>query len=436
MPPPLPERYRLEVRLGRDADVEEWLATDTSLERPVLIRVLGPDSPTRRRSQFIESLRAAAGASHTHLAAVYGAEEIPDGAFAVCEWTGGATLADRIRAGATLAPTEFLANAAGLAEALDALHDAGAVHGAIDPAAIAYSSAHAAKLGAFGRPAVARTAAEDVRDLAAAVESGLTGRPPGGPAPSEIVDGISPGVDRILADARQGYLTAHALAEELRAAPTPERAEPEPATFSRRLLILAVSLVLLAAGLVVAAALLSSGSGGPILVPDGGGAPVVPNPPSTVSTVVARPSEPSAIIEVARVASFDPFGESGENDDLLPALVDGDLGTRWETESYPAPLPTVKPGVGIAFETAASPRVMDILRIDAGVGFSLRWSERGLPADPDEWAEIVAGQTAGGTLTLRLPDRRGGTWLLWLTDLPPREDGSWGAGIAEVRFRA
>ena len=97
---------------------------------------------------------------------------------------------------------------------------------------------------------------------------------------------------------------------------------------------------------------------------------------------------------------------------------------------------TVKPGVGITFETAASPRVMDVLRIDAGVGFSLRWAEGGLPADPGRWDEIAAGRTGGGTLTLRLPDRRGGTWLLWLTELPTRQDGSWGAGIAEVRFRA
>jgi hypothetical protein len=42
MPPPVSDRYRLEMRLGKDDDIEEWLATDTSLERPVLIRSLGP----------------------------------------------------------------------------------------------------------------------------------------------------------------------------------------------------------------------------------------------------------------------------------------------------------------------------------------------------------------------------------------------------------
>lgn len=436
MPPPIPDRYRLEVRLGRDGDVEEWLATDTSLERPVLVRILGPDATPERRAGFLDALRAAAGASHIHLVSVYGAEAIPDGAFAVCEWTGGATLEDRMNAGTTLGPNEFLANAAGLAEALDALHEAGAIHGAIDPGAISYSAAHAAKLGAFGRRSTARTAAEDVRDLAAAVESALTGRPPGGPAPSEIVDGISPAVDRILADARSGYLSAHALADGLRAVPTPERAGPEPPAFSRRLLILAVSLVVMAVALVGAARLLSSGEGGPILVPDEGGDAGVPIPPNTVSTVVAQRPDPSVLIEIVDLRTHDPFGESGENDDRLDALVDGDTSTVWSTERYTDPLSDVKPGVGLVFETSVGPRVMDVLRIDDGVSFSLRWIAAGRPADPGEWEEVVEGTTAGGTLTLQLPDRRGGNWLFWLTELPARDGGTWGASIAEVRFRA
>ena len=49
MPPRLPDRYSLEVRIGRDGDVEEWLATDTELDRPCLVRVLGPESTKNRR---------------------------------------------------------------------------------------------------------------------------------------------------------------------------------------------------------------------------------------------------------------------------------------------------------------------------------------------------------------------------------------------------
>ena len=53
MPPPVSDRYRLEMRLGRDDDIEEWLATDTSLERPVLIRSLGPESSQERRERSL-----------------------------------------------------------------------------------------------------------------------------------------------------------------------------------------------------------------------------------------------------------------------------------------------------------------------------------------------------------------------------------------------
>src|SRR3970040_1403035 len=108
MPPPVSDRYRLEMRLGRDEDVEEWLATDTSLERPVLIRSLGPEARQARRSGFVSSVSEAAKTSHPHLARVFAVEEVAGGAYAVCEWTGGASAADRIAASQTLDLEEFL----------------------------------------------------------------------------------------------------------------------------------------------------------------------------------------------------------------------------------------------------------------------------------------------------------------------------------------
>ncbi len=52
MPPRLPDRYSLNVRLGRDRDIEEWLATDEQLDRPVLIRFLPPDASPERIEAF------------------------------------------------------------------------------------------------------------------------------------------------------------------------------------------------------------------------------------------------------------------------------------------------------------------------------------------------------------------------------------------------
>ena len=96
MPPPLPDRFRLEVRVGRDHDIEQWLATDVSLDRPVEIRVLGPDADPQRRSEFLRAVQGAATVSHPHFTWVYTAGAVPDGVSAVSAWTGAISLADRL----------------------------------------------------------------------------------------------------------------------------------------------------------------------------------------------------------------------------------------------------------------------------------------------------------------------------------------------------
>jgi hypothetical protein len=436
VPPPLPPRYRLEVRLGRDGDVEEWLAVDTSLERPVLIRILGPDTSPERRGRFLEAVRAASGVAHTHLAAVFTAGEIPDGAYSVSEWTGAISLADRLAAAETLDPAEFLPNAAGLAGALAALHDEGVVHGSIDPRAISYSVAHPAKLGALGRDLRRNTASDDVRDLAATLEEALTGARPGGPPPSELVDGLSPAVDRALRRAAGGFLSARALADELTAAPTPLPPVDEPPGWSRRVLFLAAALVLAATGLVAAGRLFLVDTNAPILFPI---SPTSTEPrlPEPTTTSVAPGEDDVAIpqpVRVLSISSFDPFGGNEENDGRLPNTVDGDVATVWRTERYRDPLPLLKPGVGVTFEIEEAATEMALVGVPAGVGFTLGWSASA-PTTADAWERVSAGRSTGGTIELQLPSRAGGYWVFWITDLPVLGDGQRWAEISEVRFR-
>ena len=177
MPPPVPPRYRLEVRLGRDHDIEEWLATDTDLDRPVLIRVLGADASQNRQERFLRMVRQAARVSHNHVAAIYSAALADGSAYAVTEWVGGVTLANRIEAGETPPIAEFLSNAAGLSDGLSALHEEGVVHGGIDPSAIFYASAHPAKLGGFGRRGALWSTGDDVQSLGAALGNRAHGTP-------------------------------------------------------------------------------------------------------------------------------------------------------------------------------------------------------------------------------------------------------------------
>ena len=428
MPASIPDRYSLEVRLGRDGDVEEWLATDTSLDRPVLIRSLGPESPATRRSQFVESVSSAAKTSHAHLARVFAVSEVEGGAYAVSEWTGGATVADRVAADQPIDLPDFLPNAAGLAGALTALHDHGGVHGQIDLSAISYSGAHPAKLGAFGRSGTG-DAEGDVRALAGALETALTGSPPVGPPPSERVDGVPRAIDHILRSAQAGKLSAADLEKALRAAPTPRPPQPESGPMPRRLLMAAVGLVVAAVGLVAVGFVLSGGS-----------APVVPTPTSspgsgTTLTTLATTTSVSlpGAVGVGDPATFDPFGEGGENDQLLDALLDDDVSTEWTTERYLDPLPLLKPGVGVTVRASGTPATVQLVGLTEATAFEVFWSNQ-LVEDVSLWERVISATASPGGTTLDLPPRADGFWLIWLTDLPPRGDGSYQSAIAELRF--
>ena len=166
MPPRLPERYRLNIRLGSDGDIEEWLAQDENLDRPVLIRYLAPEATTDRHGAFLAAVQSAAALTEIHLQRVFAAGETTASAYSVSEWDGGVTIADRLRVGEGLPAEEFLPNASGLCLALARFHDAGGVHGAIDVSAVHFSAAHPAKLGAFGRQRRWSSRDEDTMALA------------------------------------------------------------------------------------------------------------------------------------------------------------------------------------------------------------------------------------------------------------------------------
>jgi serine/threonine protein kinase len=429
MPAPIPDRYRLEVRLGRDGDLEEWLATDTSLDRPVLIRSLGPESDQERRITFVASVSGAAKASHPHLARVYSVSEVEGGAYSVSEWTGGATLADRIDASRPIELPDFLPNATGLADALAALHEQGVAHGAIDLGAVSYSTAHAAKLGAFGR--VPRNDMQgDVRALAASLERALTGAPAGGPPPSERIDGVSGALDSVLRAGQSGRYSAAGLREALGAAPTPREPQPQSRATSLRLLYAAVGLIVIAGGLVAL---------GRVVI--GGGPPILPPPPTdpqtTITTDVAATLSPSTVpgeVGITEAGTYDPYGEGGENDDLVTNLFDGDTRSGWSTERYQSPLGALKPGVGVTFTVTGSPSRMELLGLTRGTDFEIYWSPQ-LPEAIEDWGRVAGGTAPPGNIVIALPDRDQGLWLLWLTDLPEQQDGSRLASLTEVRFR-
>ncbi len=431
MPPRLPDRYHFEVRLGREGDVEEWLATDSALDRPVLIRLLGPETNSERRQEFLNAVRGAAGVTHTHLASIYAAAELPDGAYSVSEWAGGMTLAHRRAAGETIPVHEFLPNAAGLADALAALHAEGVLHGDIREGSIFFSMAHPAKLAGFGGHVPGASAAEDVRDLADTLISAVTGRSIPSVAPSQMVDGISPSVDGVMRRAQTGDLDAAGLAELLRAAPSSRGDAPYERTWSWRwvspvLALLAVAIVLFFIG-----RSLDTGERDPLLFP------VAPGPSTTLTTVTptssATPEPPATDVTITSVRVFDPEGDGREHDGEIPNLTDGDVTTAWTTERYNDPLPLIKSGVGFSVAVDGTPGRVELLGAVSGMSYRLYWSEAPSPT-LGGWESLAGGSTRSERGSLQLPSRSDGVWLIWITDVPTDPEGGYVGKVGEVRF--
>ncbi len=425
MPPRLPDRYRLTVRLGADGDVEEWLATDEQLERPVLVRFPGPAGSRHRMDQFLTSVRAAAATSHPHVQTVFAAGELHGSAYAISEWDGAVTVADRLRAGETIPVEEYLSNAAGLADGLSALHRHGAVHGAIDAAAIHFSAAHPARLAGFGRVPRTENPSDDTVALANVLRTAITGSDNPWVTPSQVVEGMPASVDDALESASAGTVDAAGLADALRAIPYSPPPEPTRRWSPRGLGVFAIVVAAMLA-LAVLGFAIDIDPDSPLLFP---AAPSGREPASPTTTIPVVDAQPDRVSVATGAVAYDPLGDGTENDDQAAAVLDGDRTTSWQTERYTGPLANTKAGVGIvltadgpisAIEITGSPRTR----------YSLQWAT---PADASAgvWQTVGTGTLLTGSTRHAVPHREG-TWLLWLTDLPEQPDGSFAAQISTI----
>jgi hypothetical protein len=247
------------------------------------------------------------------------------------------------------------------------------------------------------------------------------------------VDGVPIEVDRALAAAQRGELNADAFSHALEAIPRPRPPAEIPAR-SWRTLVLAGVLTALAAGLIAIGRVLAGDTG----------VPVVPGPAATLPTptVVVTTLAPNVTViadrpppEITGVATFDPFGEGGENDQNVGATIDGDIDTSWRTERYRDPMELLKPGVGLTIAVTGTPNVLEIVGLPGGADISVRWSTD-RPDDPSGWEIIATGRTEGGPLSFQLPERSDGNWLMWFTSLPRQGDGDYWITIGEIRFHA
>jgi serine/threonine protein kinase len=418
----------LNIRLGSDGDIEEWLAQDESLDRPVLIRYLAPEASHSRHGSFLAGVRAAAALTDLHIQKVFAAAETSASAYSVSEWDGGVTIADRIRAGEGLPVQEFLPNASGLCLALARFHEIGGVHGALDTSAVHFSAAHPAKIGGFGREPEWNDQASDTRALAEVIRAGLTGSYDSSISPSDVLDGVSPAVDEALLEAINGELDAAGLASHLDADHLSGSISERTAHPWRVLATIGVIAVLIS--LIAAVGLAADfDPDSPFLYPVAGG----PSAPTSTSPVQVDPPADSDLLEAA-VSVYDPLGDGTESDEEVDNVIDGDLSTSWRTEAYSKPIREFKDGVGLVFDVEGTPGSM-LIRGSAGATYVVGWAPT-LPDDPAEWEHISRGTVLAADVRVQLPVRGGGIWRMWLIDLPERPDGSFQAIINEVWFTA
>jgi hypothetical protein len=140
-------KYRVAKFLGEGAYGRTYLAEDTVLKRSVVIKALRPeragDPELLKEAQTIGAIR------HPNVVTLYDVEQVGTDAFIVMEHVEGGSLQARLAMGA-LKAAEFRRVALGTLRALEAVHDAGAVHRDVKPSNVLLTQDGEPKLADFG----------------------------------------------------------------------------------------------------------------------------------------------------------------------------------------------------------------------------------------------------------------------------------------------
>jgi outer membrane protein assembly factor BamB len=139
-------KYRVTRLLGEGAHGRTYLAEDVAAHRPVVVKVLHPRASG---DASLREARAIAAVRHPNVVTLYHVEQSGDAACLVMEYVDGGSLQQRLARGA-LGGDEFRRVATGVLDALQAVHDAGAVHRDVKPSNVLLTRDGQPKLADFG----------------------------------------------------------------------------------------------------------------------------------------------------------------------------------------------------------------------------------------------------------------------------------------------
>lgn len=164
--------------------------------------------------------------------------------------------------------------------------------------------------------------------------------------------------------------------------------------------------------------------------------------PASSPQTRATPVQPLAI---AGVDDFDPFGRDlEENPELAELTVDGKRRTSWITSWYTTPdLGSLKPGVGLLVDLGQVRTVSAVeLAVGPGVtGLELYAADPGAsqaPTQLDQMNRVSHYTEASGAsqqINLQPGPVRTRWVLVWLTKLPPDDEGHFRGHISELAVR-
>jgi serine/threonine-protein kinase len=142
-------RFAVQAKLGSGGMGEVYRAEDTQLRRTVAIKRLRTDRDRRPDSAgLLREARRASALNHPRIAGVYDVFRVEDELFLVMEYVDGTTLRDRLKTPIPI--QEFCTLAIQCAEAVDAAHQKGILHGDLKPANIMLTKAGDVKVCDFG----------------------------------------------------------------------------------------------------------------------------------------------------------------------------------------------------------------------------------------------------------------------------------------------
>ncbi|MGH3375764.1 MAG: serine/threonine-protein kinase [Actinoallomurus sp.] len=375
-------RYRVERQIGSGGMGAVWLARDERLDRDVAIKRAHPAADERRLRQLSREARIAGDIDHPRVVALYDLVKEDAATWLVMEYVPSRNLAEVIGSDGVLSPESIAKIGRQLADALEAVHAKGIVHGDVKPGNVLITEAGDAKLTDFGvsraiwgdetvsdsglfhgtpayvAPEVARGAkalpAADVFSLGATLFAAAEGVSPLGSGDNPLTVVWRSASGHVAAPRAQGSLGA-ALSAMLRLDPdarpdaaeagrllslSPEAAGPpkRPWFAQGRIVIAAAAVTLVAAGAGVLLVSRSAGSSPPA-------APA--KPPAAPASAIGDPrtADPCALLSPAGFRAFGGVTLSAEYGnfnrcDVLIQHGDNDLAdVEVELGDGPAPEP-------------------------------------------------------------------------------------------------